>query len=91
MAVSRIYSRKAKAIRSNPIMSGMNLKCFTFEEIKDATNKFKEEIGRGASATVFKGVLASDNGIGNRVAVKSLDAKVRGNDVEFNAEVSAIG
>ncbi|KAM2456512.1 hypothetical protein ACFX1W_005549 [Malus domestica] len=91
MAVSRIYSRKAKAIRSNPIMSGMNLKCFTFEEIKDATNKFKEEIGRGASATVFKGVLASDNGIGNCVAVKSLDAKVRGNDVEFNAEVSAIG
>ncbi|KAM2046838.1 hypothetical protein ACFX1T_005580 [Malus domestica] len=91
MAVSRVYSRKAMAIRSNPIMSGMNLKCFTFEEIKDATNKFKEEIGRGASATVFKGVLASDNGIGNCVAVKSLDVKVRGNDVEFNAEVSAIG
>ncbi|TQD89853.1 hypothetical protein C1H46_024619 [Malus baccata] len=78
-------------IVAGSVLLSMNLKCFTFEEIKDATNKFKEEIGRGASATVFKGVLASDNGIGNCVAVKSLDAKVRGNDVEFNAEVSAIG
>ena len=91
MVVSRIYSRKAKVIPPYKVMAGMNLKCFTYDEIKDATDKFKEELGRGASATVLKGVLASDNGIGKCVAVKILDSKIRGNDLEFNAELSAIG
>ncbi|CAL8159911.1 unnamed protein product [Prunus armeniaca] len=89
LVVSRVYSRKAKVIQPRPVMSGMNLKDFTYEEIKKATNEFKEELGRGASATVFKGVLASDTG--RCVAVKRLDAKVRENDLEFKAEVSAIG
>ncbi|KAI5321248.1 hypothetical protein L3X38_030319 [Prunus dulcis] len=89
LVVSRFYSRKAKVIQPRPVMSGMNLKDFTYEELKKATNEFKDEIGRGASATVFKGVLASDTG--RCVAVKRLDAKVRENDLEFRAEVSAIG
>ncbi|KAI5321254.1 hypothetical protein L3X38_030325 [Prunus dulcis] len=89
LVVSRIYSRKAKVIQPRPVMSGMNLKDFTYEELQKATNEFKDEIGRGASATVFKGVLASDTG--RCVAVKRLDAKVRKNDLEFKAEVSAIG
>ncbi|CAL8998544.1 unnamed protein product [Prunus brigantina] len=89
LVVSRVYSRKAKVIQPRPVMSGMNLKDFTYEELKQATNEFKEELGRGASATVFKGVLASDTG--RCVAVKRLDAKVRENDLEFKAEVSAIG
>ncbi|KAL6269341.1 hypothetical protein ACE6H2_026252 [Prunus campanulata] len=89
LVVSRVYSRKAKVNQPHPVMSGMNLKDFTYEELKKATNEFKEELGRGASATVFKGVLASDTG--RCVAVKSLDAKVRENDLEFKAEVSAIG
>lgn len=38
-------------------MSDMNLKCFTCEELNDATNRVEEELGRGASVTVFKGVL----------------------------------
>ncbi|CAL8998538.1 unnamed protein product, partial [Prunus brigantina] len=81
--------RSAKVNQPHPVMSGMNLKDFTYEELKNATNEFKEELGRGASATVFKGVLASDTG--RCVAVKRLDAKVRENDLEFKAEVSAIG
>ncbi|RXH85214.1 hypothetical protein DVH24_041982 [Malus domestica] len=67
----------------------MNLKHFTYEELNNATNQFEEELGRGASAIVFKGVLAFDNG--KSVAVKSLDTRVRENDLEFKAEVSAIG
>ncbi|XP_016652087.1 PREDICTED: G-type lectin S-receptor-like serine/threonine-protein kinase RLK1 [Prunus mume] len=89
LVVSRIYSRKAKVILPRPVMSGMNLKDFTYEELKKATNEFKDELGRGASATVFKGVLLSNTG--RCVAVKRLDAKVRENDLEFKAEVSAIG
>ncbi|KAM2691406.1 hypothetical protein EV2_005812 [Malus domestica] len=41
-------------------MSDMNLKCSVCEELNDATNRVEEELGRGASVTVFKGVLASD-------------------------------
>ncbi|PRQ35342.1 putative protein kinase RLK-Pelle-SD-2b family [Rosa chinensis] len=67
----------------------MNLKCFTFMELKEATNGFEEELGRGAFATVFKGVLASDNG--KFIAVKRLNTVVKENDLEFKAEVSAIG
>ncbi|XP_021803413.1 G-type lectin S-receptor-like serine/threonine-protein kinase LECRK2, partial [Prunus avium] len=88
LVVSRVYSRKAKVLQPRPVLSGMNLKDFTYEELKKATNEFKEELGRGASATVFKGVLVSDTGM--CVAVKRLDAKVRENDLEFEAEVSAI-
>ncbi|PRQ35226.1 putative protein kinase RLK-Pelle-SD-2b family [Rosa chinensis] len=88
VVVSRMYSRKAVAVPPN--YQGMNLKYFTYEELKEATNEFKEELGRGASATVFRGVLACDEG--KCVAVKILDAKqVRESDLEFNAEVRAIG
>ncbi|KAM1204732.1 hypothetical protein COP1_005575 [Malus domestica] len=58
-------------------------------ELKGATNGFKQELGRGAFATVFKGVLASEDG--KHVAVKRLDTMVRENDLEFKAEVRAIG
>lgn len=89
LVVSHVYSRKAKVNQPHPVMSGMNLKDFTYEELKKATNEFKEELGRGASATVFKGVLGSDTG--RCVAVKRLDPNVRENDLEFKAEASAIG
>ncbi|XP_048425921.1 G-type lectin S-receptor-like serine/threonine-protein kinase LECRK3 [Pyrus x bretschneideri] len=88
LVVSRSYSRKAKVSQNHPVISGLNLKHFTYEELKNATNQFKEELGRGASAIVFKGVLASGNG--KNVAVKSLDTRVGENDLEFEAEVSAI-
>ncbi|KAM1392895.1 hypothetical protein ACFX2I_028808 [Malus domestica] len=67
-----------------PVVQGINLKRFTYLDIKEATEGFKEELGRGGFATVFKGVLASDNGKG--VAVKRLDSMVRENDFEFKAE-----
>ncbi|KAK9932423.1 hypothetical protein M0R45_019661 [Rubus argutus] len=89
LVVSRIYSRKAEVVQPYQVMPGVYLKYFTYDELKQATNEFKEELGRGASATVFKGFLASDKG--KFVAVKSLDAKVRESDLEFNAEVSSIG
>ncbi|ONH99251.1 hypothetical protein PRUPE_6G021000 [Prunus persica] len=86
---SHIYSKQAKVSKLYPVVHDINLKCFTYMELKEATNRFKEELGRGAFATVFKGVLASDNG--RSVAVKRLDSMVRENDLEFKAEVSAIG
>ncbi|TQD89849.1 hypothetical protein C1H46_024615 [Malus baccata] len=89
LVVSHISYRKARVIRPHSVMPGMNMKCFTYEELNEATNGFKEELGQGSFATVFKGVLGFDNG--KSVAVKRLDTMVGENELEFKAEVSAIG
>ncbi|KAM3740391.1 hypothetical protein ACB098_08G095600 [Castanea mollissima] len=73
----------------NPVMPGMNLQSFTYEELREATNGFKEELGSGAFATVYKGVLKSEDRY--PVAVKKLNNMVRESDMEFTAEVRAIG
>ncbi|KAK2641344.1 hypothetical protein Ddye_023107 [Dipteronia dyeriana] len=71
------------------VMPGMNLQSFTYNELEKATNGFKEELGRGGFATVYKGILALENR--KFVAVKKLDNMVREGEKEFRAEVSAIG
>ncbi|CAN6693409.1 unnamed protein product [Malus baccata var. baccata] len=70
MVVSRIYSRKAKVIPPYRVMAGMNLKCFTYDEIKDATDKFKEELGRDGSGGVETTVPSSMNAYSNRMPNK---------------------
>ncbi|KAL6138778.1 hypothetical protein ACLB2K_064057 [Fragaria x ananassa] len=59
---------------------------FRYAELKKATKKFKEELGRGASGAVFKGVLEDER----VVAVKKLADMYQAEDV-FWAEVSIIG
>ncbi|XP_038720618.1 putative receptor protein kinase ZmPK1 [Tripterygium wilfordii] len=58
---------------------------FCYAELKKATNNFKEELGRGASGAVYKGILADER----VVAVKRLEDPYQGVDV-FWAEVSII-
>ncbi|CAB4281793.1 unnamed protein product [Prunus armeniaca] len=89
LIVSRIYNKNAGVNQPYSVMPGMNVKCFTYEELNEATNAFKEELGRGAFSTVFKGVLAFENR--KCVAVKRLDTIVGENEFEFKAEMSAIG
>ncbi|KAM1753134.1 hypothetical protein ACFX12_005760 [Malus domestica] len=83
--VSRFYYGKAKVGQPHQIT---NLKNFTHKELEEATNGFKEELGRGAFATVFKGVLGSDEG--KCVAVKRLNVMIEEFDLEFKVELSAI-
>ncbi|TYH02992.1 hypothetical protein ES288_A09G184700v1 [Gossypium darwinii] len=59
---------------------------FSYMELKKATKNFQEELGRGASGVVFKGVLADDR----VVAVKKLGDAYLTEEV-FWAEVSIIG
>uniref|UniRef100_A0ACD5VZ72 Uncharacterized protein n=1 Tax=Avena sativa TaxID=4498 RepID=A0ACD5VZ72_AVESA len=59
---------------------------FTYRELREATGKFKEEIGRGGAGIVYRGVL-EDKRI---VAVKKL-ANVQQGEEEFWAEVTLIG
>lgn len=58
---------------------------FSYSELKRATNKFKEVLGRGGFGEVYKGVLADER----PAAVKKLGNILQGEE-EFWAEVSTI-
>ncbi|GAB4856807.1 hypothetical protein Ancab_014725 [Ancistrocladus abbreviatus] len=60
---------------------------FNYGELKIATIKFKEVLGRGGFGIVYKGILADDR----VVAVKRLGDVMLQGDEEFWAEVSIIG
>ncbi|KAL5981881.1 hypothetical protein ACLOJK_015948 [Asimina triloba] len=61
-------------------------KKFSYEELKKATKNFSEEIGRGGTGLVYKGVIA-EQGV---AAIKSIEGFNQG-EAEFLAEVSTIG
>ncbi|KAM3255982.1 hypothetical protein ACQJBY_048878 [Aegilops geniculata] len=59
---------------------------YSYRELVEATRKFRVELGRGSSGTVYKGVLEDER----PVAVKKLENVSRGKE-EFQAELSVIG
>ena len=59
---------------------------FAYDELSDATGKFADKVGRGASGTVYKGVLDD----GRSIAVKRLDDLTQADEV-FRSEMSVIG
>nr|XP_027096861.1 putative receptor protein kinase ZmPK1 [Coffea arabica] len=59
---------------------------FTYAELKKASRNFSEEIGRGGSGVVYKGVL-SDSRV---AAIKYLKEAIQG-EAEFLAEIRTIG
>jgi len=63
-----------------------NFRRYSYRELVKATRKFKVELGRGASGTVYKGLLEDDR----QVAVKKLENVKEGKEV-FQAELSVIG
>ncbi|KAL0375260.1 UNVERIFIED_CONTAM: putative receptor protein kinase ZmPK1 [Sesamum radiatum] len=61
-------------------------RCYNYSELKKATNNFKEELGRGGSGAVYKGVLSDER----VVAVKRLGDVFQAQD-EYFAEISTLG
>ncbi|KAI3449908.1 hypothetical protein Pfo_006573 [Paulownia fortunei] len=84
-----IYNKKFPNLNLVRDASGTNLRCFTYKELVQATNGFKEEVGRGAFGIVYKGVVP--NGSVSIVAVKKLDRVAQDSEKEFRTEVNAIG
>ncbi|KAK7388732.1 hypothetical protein VNO78_23559 [Psophocarpus tetragonolobus] len=58
---------------------------YRFKELEEATDGFQALLGRGSSASVFKGILSD----GTSVAVKRIDGEERG-EKEFRSEVAAM-
>ncbi|TYJ32975.1 hypothetical protein E1A91_A05G070800v1 [Gossypium mustelinum] len=86
-----IYQKKQKPLPVNEVIVETNLRSFTYKELVDATNEFKEELGRGAFGIVYKGTLQMS--YVTQVAVKRLiNTLVQGHhDKEFKTEVNVIG
>ncbi|CAJ2634774.1 unnamed protein product [Trifolium pratense] len=70
------------------LCSDLALRRFTYNELRRATNHFKEELGKGAFGKVYKGALNKGNRL---IAVKRLEKLVEEGEREFQAEVRAIG
>ncbi|KZV44413.1 receptor-like protein kinase 1 [Dorcoceras hygrometricum] len=82
---------KKKITNSNTSLTsiGSNLRCFTYEELEQATSGFKKDLGRGAFGTVYKGVLPDSSE--TIIAVKKLERVAKDSEKEFRAEVNVIG
>ncbi|KAL6225356.1 hypothetical protein ACLB2K_004206 [Fragaria x ananassa] len=61
---------------------------YAYEQLEKMTDNFKEEVGRGASSTVYKGVMLSSQRL---VAVKRLDKVAAEGEKEFQNEMKVIG
>ena len=69
----------------------INLKAFSFQELREGTNGFKNRLGGGAFGTVYGGVLTiEDEEV--EIAVKQLDKMIdQQGEKEFMNEVRVIG
>lgn len=102
LIIRRHYNRTRKRLESEFISEGRELRIeysflrkvagvptkFRYKELEEATDNFEALLGKGASASVFKGILND----GTSVAVKRIDSggnKDR-SEKEFRSEVAAI-
>ncbi|CAA3021509.1 G-type lectin S-receptor-like serine threonine-kinase RLK1 [Olea europaea subsp. europaea] len=85
-----IYNKKITNFSpSHRRVQGANFRCFTYKMLAQATDGFKEELGRGAFGIVYKGVMPT--GPNSTIAVKKLDRVAQDTEKEFKTEVNVIG
>lgn len=79
---------RPRKVIANP--AEINSKQFTYKDLHDATDGFKNKIGRGSFGTVYSGILHfEDKVIG--IAVKKLEKVMEQGEKEFRTEVRVIG
>ncbi|KAK4760451.1 hypothetical protein SAY87_005344 [Trapa incisa] len=106
LAVPSYSERRTASVSSLPIprtegeiLSSLNLKAFSFNEMKNSTRNFRDEylIGEGGFGCVFKGwidehtLTASKPGTGMVVAVKKLKSEGFQGHKEWLTEVDYLG
>ena len=84
-----LYHKKLKRPIINVNAVEMNLRCFTYKELVEATDGFKEELGKGAFGVVYKGSIQMSSNV--LVAVKKLNSLFQDGEKEFKTEVTVIG
>ncbi|KAK9224458.1 hypothetical protein WN943_009491 [Citrus x changshan-huyou] len=91
--LSFFFIYKKKWIRNSPGDGTIetNLPCFSYKELEEATDNFKEEVGRGSFGIVYKGVILTTRTSTTAVAVKKLDRVFQDGEKEFKNEVVVIG
>ncbi|KAB2616954.1 G-type lectin S-receptor-like serine/threonine-protein kinase RLK1 [Pyrus ussuriensis x Pyrus communis] len=82
------YKRVNTLIRDSELNEDIALQPYTYEELEKITNNFTEEVGRGASGTVYKGVILASQ---KPVAVKRLEKVAAEGEKEFQTELKVIG
>ncbi|EOX92961.1 Receptor-like protein kinase 1, putative [Theobroma cacao] len=82
------YHRRQTLTEVSSILE-TNLRSFTFENLKKATEGYRDELGRGAFGTVYKGILSSPSST-TLMAVKKLDNLLQDGEKEFVAEARAM-
>ncbi|KAF5457995.1 hypothetical protein F2P56_022063 [Juglans regia] len=96
LTISGLFIFKSRVFRYERLLENGNvgpaeeitLRLFTYNELKRATNGFKEEIGKGSFGAVYKGALYKAKRL---VAVKRLEKVIEDGEREFRAEMQAIG
>uniref|UniRef100_A0A2N9ERT2 non-specific serine/threonine protein kinase n=1 Tax=Fagus sylvatica TaxID=28930 RepID=A0A2N9ERT2_FAGSY len=66
----------------------LSLRSFSYNELENATDGFKEVLGKGSFGSVYKGYVSEAN---KTIAVKRLEKFVEEGEREFRAEMTAIG
>ncbi|KAK2411650.1 G-type lectin S-receptor serine/threonine-protein kinase LECRK3 [Trifolium repens] len=82
------YKRLTETWNFGEMNEDLALRRFTYNELRTATNHFKEELGKGSFGKVYKGALNKGKRL---IAVKRLEKLVEEGEREFQAEVRSIG
>ncbi|KAK2411648.1 G-type lectin S-receptor serine/threonine-protein kinase LECRK3 [Trifolium repens] len=82
------YKRLTETWNFRGLNEEVSLRRFTYNELRRATNHFKEELGKGSFGSVYKGILNKSKRL---IAVKRLEKVVEEGEREFQAEVRSIG
>ncbi|KAM3264549.1 G-type lectin S-receptor-like serine/threonine-protein kinase RLK1 [Capsicum annuum] len=83
-----IYKKKVNVLRPTSHVTDSFCHSFTYKELVEATDEFKEELGRGAYGIVYKGVMSG--GSRSVVAIKKLDRVAHEAEKDFMTEVNVI-
>ncbi|PPD66850.1 hypothetical protein GOBAR_DD36269 [Gossypium barbadense] len=86
-----IYQKKHKPLPVNEVIVETNLRSFTYKELVDATNEFKEELGRGIALGIARGLLYLHEECSTQIIHCDIKPQNILLDEHYNAKISDFG